>query len=313
MRVGELGEFGLIARIERAAERAGVLRGASVRLGMGDDGAVVRPRAGEEVVVSTDAFVEGVHFRWRTQSARTAGRRALVASLSDLAAMGARPLGFTWALGVPGDLSVSAVDGLTAGLVAEAATHGAPLVGGNVTGSDQTSLTLTVLGAVTRGRALTRSGARAGARIFVTGELGTSAFEVARAERGAGRVRFVPTPRLAAGRALARIAGVGGCIDVSDGLDADLAHLLAGTELAPELAPDRFPRPARFDTRCTRAGLDAELLLRSGGEDYELLFTARGPVAREASLSRRLGVRVSEIGAVRKGARDALPSGYRHF
>ena len=191
--------------------------------------------------------------------------------------------------------------------------HGAPLVGGNVTGSDQTSLTLTVLGAVKRGRALTRSGARAGDRIFVTGELGTSAFEVARAERGAGRVRFVPTPRLAAGRALARIAGVGGCIDVSDGLDADLAHLLAGTELAPELAPDRFPRPARFDTRCTRAGLDAELLLRSGGEDYELLFTARGPVAREALLSRRLGVRVSEIGAVRKGARDALPSGYRHF
>ena len=319
MKLRELGEFGLIARVERAARRQRL--SAQVVVGIGDDAAVLRPRAGEDIVVSTDAMVEGVHFRWRTESPRTVGRRALVANLSDLAAMGARPLGFTWALAAPPDLAVSTVDGLMAGLFHEARTYGCPLVGGNVAASAQTSLTLTVLGGVPRGRALRRRGARSGDRVCVTGVFGTAALEVARAECGEGRVRRVATPRLVAGRALAALPGIGACIDVSDGIEADLGHLLEGKKLVPELDIDSIPRPPRFAARCAQVGLaEADLLLR-GGEVYELLFTVRPSGPSRALLERRLGVAVAEIGKLRAGGsrrvagakRRASPKGFSHF
>ena len=157
MELRDLGEFAVIARVARAARKLPASR--QVVLGIGDDAAVLRPRRGVDVVVSTDASVEGVHFRWRTESPRTVGRRALVASLSDLAAMGAEPLGFTWALAAPGDLPVARLDGLIAGLLFEASAHRCPLIGGNVTSAAETTLTLTVLGTVPRGRALRRRGA----------------------------------------------------------------------------------------------------------------------------------------------------------
>jgi thiamine-monophosphate kinase len=313
MRLRDLGEFGLIARIERAAAKLPVAR--AVVLGIGDDAAVLRPRLGEDVVVTTDSLVEEVHFRWRTQSPRTVGRRALAVNLSDLAAMGARPLGFTVALVAPGELPVRAVDGLLAGLLHEARLHGCPLVGGNVSAGSETSLAVTAVGAVERGRLLHRAGARAGDRILVTGTLGAAALELARAERGGARVRRVPSPRLRAGRLLARLPGVGGCIDVSDGLEADLAHLLAGTGLAPELDPGRIPLPRGFRASCARLGLDPERLALTGGEDYELLFTLRPAGPGPPALSRRLGVPVSEIGrVVRAPAGRPLPQGgWRHF
>jgi thiamine-monophosphate kinase len=309
MRLGDLGEFGLIARIERAAAK--LPRSRAVVLAIGDDAAVLRPRSGEDLVVTTDSLVENVHFRWRTQSARTVGRRALVANLSDLAAMGARPLGFTLALAVPPELAVRSFDGLVAGLLHEARKHACPLVGGNVSRGGETSLGVTAIGAVERGRALSRRGARAGDQIFVTGTLGAAALDLARGER----VRRVPTPRLRAGRALARLPGVGGCIDISDGLEADLAHLLEGTNLAPELDPARLPLPPRFRAACARLGLDSERLARTGGEDYELLFTLRPAGPSAAALSRRLGVRVSRIGRlVRAGrTRNTAQGGWRHF
>jgi thiamine-monophosphate kinase len=123
----DLGEFGVIDRIGRAARRLGDARG--VVIGIGDDAAVLRAPPREDVVVSTDALVEGVHFRWRTDPPRTLGRRALVAALSDLAAMGARPLGFLFALAAPPQLPVRTLDGLLAGLLHEAEHHASPLVG----------------------------------------------------------------------------------------------------------------------------------------------------------------------------------------
>jgi thiamine-monophosphate kinase len=226
VRLRDLGEFGLVARIERAAARS-MRRSAGVVLGIGDDAAILRARAREDLVLTTDALVEGVHFRFATQSPRAIGRRALVANLSDLAAMGARPLGCLLALAAPPSLRVRTLDGILAGLLDEAARHGCPLVGGNVARARQTSLSITAAGALARGRVLTRKGARPGDRILVTGNFGGAALEVARALRGAGRVRRVPVPRLAAGRALARLPGVGACIDVSDGLEVDLARPLA--------------------------------------------------------------------------------------
>ena len=315
MQLRDLGEFKLIERIARAAARAGA--GRSVVLGIGDDAALLRARAGEDFVVTTDAFVEDVHFRWRSEAPRSVGRRALVANLSDLAAMGARPLGFTFALAAPGTLPVRRLDGVLAGLLHEGRAHGCPLVGGNVTRARETSLSITALGAVARGRALRRDAARAGDRLFVTGTLGGAALAVARAERGRGRQRRVATPRLAAGRALARVAAVGACIDVSDGLAADLAHLLRD-RLRAELDPSRLPRPRGFDAACAREGLDPEALLLGGGEDYELLFSLRPAGPGQAALARRLGVAVTEIGRLRgrargRSGRGVEPTGWRHF
>ncbi len=314
MQLRDLGEFGLIDRIERAARSLGDARG--VVIGIGDDAAVLRAPPREDVVVSTDALVEGVHFRWRTDPPRTLGRRALVAALSDLAAMGARPLGFLFALAAPPQLPVRTLDGLLAGLLQEAKAHGSPLVGGNVSRARQTSLTLTTVGAVARGRALRRSGARPGDRNCVTGVLGAAALARARGQRGLGRVRRVGSPRLAAGRALARLPQVGACIDVSDGLEADLGHLLGPSGLAAELDPAAVPRPPRFEAACARLGVDPDRLALAGGEDYELLFTVRGDTPTVTALSRRLAVPVAEIGRVVRGPAAGAPRGgrgWRHF
>jgi thiamine-monophosphate kinase len=128
----------------------------------------------------------------------------------------------------------------------------------------------------------------------------------------------VPEPRLRAGRALARLRGLGGCIDVSDGLEADLAHLLEAAGLAAELEPASLPLPRGFQRACARLGLDPQRLARAGGEDYELLFTVRPGAASAEGLTRRLGCRVSEIGRVvrapARGRRRAAPrGGWRHF
>jgi thiamine-monophosphate kinase len=307
----DLGEFGAIERIARAAGRIPTGRG--VVLGIGDDAALLRPGAGEDAVVSADTFVEDVHFRWGSESPRGVGRRALVANLSDLAAMGARPLGFTLALAAPPALPVRRFDGVLAGLLHEAGAHRCPLVGGNVTRARETHLAITVIGAVRRGQALKRSGARAGDGVFVTGTLGGAALERARAERAGGRVRQVATPRLHAGRALTRIPQVSACIDISDGFEADLRRLL-GARLHLALDSERLPRPPRFAPRCAALGLEPEALVRGGGEDYELLFALRpgGPDAR--ALTRRLGVRVSELGRIGRGApRTERAGGWRHF
>jgi thiamine-monophosphate kinase len=319
MRLRDVGEFGLIDRIARIAGPAGRPRGRAVVLGIGDDAAVVRARPGEDLVATTDALVEGVHFRFATQGARAIGARALAVNLSDLAAMGARPLGALLALAAPPGLALRTALDLARGLVACGRRHACPLVGGNVTRARETSLTVTALGAVTRGRALLRSAARPGDRILVTGTLGGAALALARAERRGARIAAAPEPRLRAGRILARTRGVGACIDLSDGLLADLGHVLEASGAGAELDVARLPAPRGFVAACRRLGLDPEELLLVGGEDYELLFTVRpgGPPA--SALARRLGVPVAEIGTVTRrglslrGARRPRRGGWRHF
>lgn len=310
MDVAALGEFGLIRRIEALARR---VHGRSVVLGIGDDAAVVRPRAGHDVVVSADAFVEGVHFRFDHESPRIAGRRAMAAALSDLAAMGASPLGVTLSLSVPRRAEVARVLGLVRGLLDLGEIHRAPLIGGNVARSRSLELHLTVLGEAPRGRCLRRDGARAGDRLYVSGALGRSALERAR-----GRVRHVPTPRLELGGRLLRHGRVQAAIDVSDGLLADLEHLCAASGVGAELEVPALPRPRGFEGACRRAGRDPEALLLTGGEDYELLFAVRGGPIPSAEVA---GVPIAPIGRlVPRGRRlhglsAALParSGWRHF
>jgi thiamine-monophosphate kinase len=311
-RLRDVGEFGLIGLIQGWI---GADPSRRVVLGPGDDAAVLRMPAGRELVVSTDSAVEGVHFRFRTQAARTIGRRAMVANLSDLAAMGAAPLACVAALCAPPELELRLAKGLVQGILDEASAHACPLVGGNLASARETQLTLAVVGTVERGRALRRHRVRAGDGIFVTGSLGGAALAVRRAERSGTRIRTLPVPRLAAGRALGRMRGVGGCIDVSDGLAGDLAHLLEGSGLGAEIDAARVPTPPGFRAACARLGLDPRELCLAGGEDYELLFTLR-PRAPRRNLARRLGVPVSELGRITRepGIRGLGEArGWRHF
>lgn len=312
-RLRDLGEFGLIDRIARLAgahaPRPGVV------VGIGDDAAVLRPPAGEDLVVTTDAAVEGVHFRLDQETPRTAGRRALVANLSDLAAMGAHPLGFVFALALPHTTPVAVPLGLVRGLLDMARRHGCPLVGGNVSRAGEISATITALGAVARGRALRRDRARPGDRICITGQVGASALERAR-----GWVQRTPEPRLRAGAGLARMTGVGACIDVSDGVASDLGQVCRASRVGAVLDPGRLPRRRGHEAACRRLGRDPMELLLSGGEDYELLFTIRRRGPGPAELERRLGLPVAEVGRIVPGRALRLEGsgplrspGWRHF
>jgi thiamine-monophosphate kinase len=284
-----------------------------VVLGIGDDAALLRPRRGEDLVVTSDAMVEGTHFRWDGETPRVLGRRALAANLSDLAAMGSRPIGFTFALAAPPSLEVRRVTGIVRGMLDLAVSYACPLVGGNVTRARETSINITALGGVRPDRVLMRSGARPGDRILVTGTLGISALERAR-----GRVRTTPTPRVAEGRALARIASVTACIDVSDGLLADLAHLLEASGVGAEIDARRVPTPRGFEAACRRLKRDPLRLALGGGEDYELLFTVSGNTPGSEALERRLGTAVTAVGRIAERGLEVHgssgePSGWTHF
>jgi thiamine-monophosphate kinase len=314
-RICDIGEFGLIDRIQALARRAfaGVSQ-PTVVLGIGDDAALLRARADEDVVVTTDALVEGVHFDFAHEVARVAGRRALAANLSDLAAMGARPLGFVVAMAAPPSTPVAAALGMARGMLDLAVRFECPLVGGNLARASEISVAITAIGAVKRGRALLRSGARVGDGVFVTGTLGGAALARAR-----GRVRRAAEPRIAAGRALARLRGAGACIDISDGLAADLAHVCRASRVRARIEPARVPTPRGFASACQRVGCEPLALALAGGEDYELLFTARGPGANARALAHSLGLRVAEIGRIEAGAPRVLglpplgAPGFRHF
>jgi thiamine-monophosphate kinase len=300
------GEFGLIAAVRRAA---GAARG-GWRVAIGDDAAVLRVAAGREVVVTVDALVENVHFRFGTTDPRSLGRKALAVNLSDLGAMGAVPTGFLLALGAPRDLPAARLDGFLSGLLAAAREARCPLVGGDTVASPAFFASITAFGSVARGRALLRSGARPGDRVLVTGALGASALGLAllESDRGgeAGAAPFVrrhrlPRPPFEAGARLARRRDAGAAIDVSDGLVQDLGHVARESGVAIELDVERVPLAPGAARLAAALALDPLALALHGGEDYELAFSVRPGAPSAAALSRALGVRLSEIGRVRRG------------
>ncbi len=295
-----LADLGESALIERIARRAGREIGRDWSLGIGDDAAILSTRRDEELVFSTDAQVEGVHFRFGRETPRTIGRRALAVNLSDLAAMGATPVGALMSLSAPPHASVSIFDRVISGFVDEALRFGCPLVGGNLSSAGEWSLDVTVIGRCRKARALRRRGLGPGDGLYVTGVLGAAALARLRADRFGTRLTRVPTPRIEAGRALARLSGTRACIDLSDGLATDLAHLLAADGLGADIDPASLPRPRGFRRDCRDLDLDPLGVLTGGGEDYELLFAFRSQRKRvsAATLSERLGLRVSRIGGV---------------
>jgi thiamine-monophosphate kinase len=299
------GEFGLIDVLRRGA---GVARG--WRLGIGDDAAVLHPRRGHDLVTSVDALVEDVHFRWSTTDARSLGRKALAVNLSDIAAMGARPLGFLLSLTLPRDARPAQLRGLAAGLFAEARAVGCPLVGGDTTSGPVWMLSITAFGEVRSGRALRRDGARVGDRICVTGQLGGAALGFALLEAGRGkraesrawvRRQLRPVARLRAGARLSASPFAHAAIDVSDGLAQDLGHVLRASGVGAVVDVARLPMPRGLREAAAGRGHDPLELALAGGEDYELLFCVSSRAPAPDVLARRLECRVTEIGVVVPG------------
>jgi thiamine-monophosphate kinase len=302
-----MGEFELIDRFFRRPGRAS----ASVPLGIGDDCALLAPAAGMQLAVSSDMLLEGRHFL-STVDPQRLGHKALAVNLSDLAACGARPLGFTLSLALPA-IDEPWLEGFARGLFALADEHGCELVGGDTT-RGPLAISITVFGEVPAGRALLRSGARAGDDLYASGSLGDArlALEVFRGALGAPAGWFEaarrrmeqPTPRVALGQALRGIASA--AIDVSDGLLGDLGHVLRQSQVGATIqAPLALPLLAARG----HAGSGAELpdeatqlaFVLAGGDDYELAFTAppsqRDAVAAAAARSATAVTRIGRIDA----------------
>src|SRR5512138_1372885 len=273
------GEFELIQAFTAALP----LSGSGVLVGPGDDAAVVRAPPGEDLVATVDAVVEGVHFDARFAPADV-GWKALAVNLSDLAAMGARPLHALVALGLPPGTPAATVAGIARGLGACARAHGTAIAGGNVTRASDLSVTVTVLGAVPEGRALLRAGARPGDLVAVTGTVGDAALgRTPGAARALALRQRRPTPRLAAGRALAGIARA--AIDVSDGLVQDLGHVCAASGVGARIGAADLPLSAAY-RRAARRLADPLAAALGGGEDYELVVAIAPrllPAARAAA------------------------------
>lgn len=299
--VAEIGEFGLLARL-----RPRLSSGPAVRLGAGDDAAVVAVD-GQDVVVTTDVLIQNRHFRTEWSSAQEIGRKAAAQNLADLAAMGATPIAMTVALAMPADTAVDWVLELADGLVAEAAEVGASVVGGDLTGADQIMIAITALG---RAETLvTRSGARAGDVVAVCGRLGWAAAGLAVLGRGFRSPRIVvdahrrPTPPYAAGPAAGR-AGATAMIDVSDGLLADLAHIAEQSGVRIVVNQELLPIDAQIRETASAFNADPLTWVVAGGDDHALAATfPAGSVLPD-------GFRV--IGEVTEGDPGVEVPGYRH-
>jgi thiamine-monophosphate kinase len=341
--VSKRGELALLDEIRRrSASAASRSQRGGLRLSIGDDCALLAPRRGEELAVTTDLSISGQHFRLNWHQPEAIGHRVLARGLSDLAAMGARPVAAFLSLGLPRELILPAsrragarawVQRFLDGLLALAEAHSTPLAGGDLAESAIAVADIVLVGAVPRGRALLRSGAKPGDLLYVTGALGGAAAglacleELAEAQPArlhppripnklAARLapHLCPQPRIAQGLWLQRRGVASAAIDLSDGISSDLAHICDESGVAAEVDTSALP----IHTGATLAQA------LHGGEDYELLFTA----PETAKLPRAIaGVKITRIGRILKaragrqtltlispqGAQPLEPQGWEHF
>jgi thiamine-monophosphate kinase len=332
------GERALLAHIRTRVAAVGSSPG--IRLGIGDDCALLRVKPGEEIAVTTDFSIAGRHFELSWHPPETIGHRVLARGLSDLAAMGARPLAAFLSLGVPSNLVQNErtrgrwIERFYDGLLSLAGEFHTPMAGGDLAESPIAAADIVLLGAVPSCKALLRSGALPGDAIYVTGNLGGAAagleilkgLALSRESSGAARLRipkkletalarhFYPQPRIRQGLWLSKHGVATAAIDLSDGLSTDLDHLCEESRVAAEV--DSVALPISAGATLTQA--------LHGGEDYELLFTARPG----ASVPRKIaGVTITRIGRMTKrsergplvtlvapAGREALEAqGWQHF
>jgi len=320
--IAEIGEFGFLARLLPQ------LPGTSdLIVGPGQDCAVIAARR-NSWLLTVDALVEHVHFERTWLSPYQLGRKSFLVNASDIAAMGGYPRFCVVSLGVSRTYPARDLRALQAGIVAAAGDCGASVAGGNLSRADKLFVSVTVLGEAPR-RIVTRQGARAGDRIYVTGTLGDAALGVRwlRSHVGCGRSRYPvrrfcqPSPRLQAGRLLVNRGLVSAMIDVSDGLVQDLDHICTESRVGAEIQTGTIPCSPAY-----RAALGADLTLAlRGGEDYELLCTVpERHVKTLQRLARQLGCPITCIGRITPGGDIALRTsdggvisldgrGYDHF
>jgi thiamine-monophosphate kinase len=275
-----------------------------VRVGIGDDAAVIDPPAGTETVVTTDVLVAGVHF-FEDVDPADLGHKSLAVNLSDLAAMGAEPAWFLLDITLPG-VDPSWIERFARGLFDLAQIHRVQLIGGD-TARGPLSVTITAIGLVPRGAALRRSGARIGDSICVTGTLGDAALALA-VRRGEVQVEAAarsalaqrlnrPTPRIEAGKALRDVAS--SAIDISDGLLADLGHVVTASGVGARLRRDSVPLSDAYRAHLAQVGWDRAL---AGGDDYELCLTIPRSRADDArAIAERMNFSLTPVGEITAG------------
>jgi thiamine-monophosphate kinase len=267
-------------------------------LGVGDDCALLRPDAGLDLAVSTDLLIEGRHFLAGAEP-RALGHKALAVNLSDLAAMGATPRWVTLALALPA-ADAAWLEPFSTGFYALAERYGVDLIGGDTTRGAARAICVTAIGEVPPGMALERSGARPGDDIWVSGELGGAALGLAHPEIAEAAKRLhLPQPRVELGERLRRLAHA--AIDVSDGLAGDLGHIVERSRVSATVEYARIPRSSSFE-KLKASELEKDCVL-SGGDDYELAFTApRAHRAELEALGAELKLALSRIGTIEAGS-----------
>ena len=327
-RAARPGEFEIIGRYFRPLSRS--LPGAAA---LADDTATVAIGAGNEPVVTVDTMVAGVHFL-PGDPADLIARKLLRVNLSDLAASGASPLTYFVAMSLPETISESWIADFAAGLATDQQIFDIALSGGDTTATPgPLTLSLTAVGEVPRGQAIRRGSAAPGEDIYVSGTIGDAALaldlmqelgvEAALAQEPELIARYrLPEPRVSLGPALRGIATA--CIDISDGLFADLGHICEASGVGAEIGFSRLPLSAAAARRLAADPLLSERIV-SGGDDYELLFCARaGDASRIADLSRTLGLPLTPVGHTTAGAGPVVRAasgeamtlespGWRHF
>ena len=306
--------------VEQIAASACGRRNTGLRLGMGDDAALLAPTPRTEMVLTCDWFVEGNHFLRDRHPPESVGWKCLARALSDIAAMGARPKCFLLGLALPTNLPRGWLGKFLIGLRRASREYRCPLVGGDTTKKREISISVTVMGQVRANGAIRRSGAKPGDVIFVSGRLGEAEMGLRKLRCLRGRTtqtesslrkHLYPQPRLEVGQWLAKSNVVSAMMDISDGLSSDLPRLCAASGVGAFIEAANLPLPAGFmdptedgHSQVEPSTLDLAL---DGGDDYELLFTV--PRRRAARIPSRIGkVGLSRIGEVTRSRRILLCS-----
>jgi thiamine-monophosphate kinase len=289
------------------------LKADGLRIGIGDDAAVLRPASGSEWVVTTDAFLENVHFLRKVHPPKSVGYKALARATSDIAAMGARPRFFFLTVGLSEACAGAWLDGFLDGMARAARRFGLTLGGGDTTKYPVVVISLTVVGEIGRGKAILRSGARPGDLLCVSGRLGEAELGLRLVQRKLQKQKrwtkvlkkhFYPEPRLELGEWLAAHRWATSMIDISDGLSTDLGHICKASEVGAIVWASKIPA-ARIPLELLRLGLDSLELALNGGEDYELLFTV--PKKFLSRMPRKLGgIPVTVIGEITRDKKVIL-------
>jgi thiamine-monophosphate kinase len=336
VRVGDLGELGLIRRI-RASADAGA---AGVRTGIGDDTAVLEPTASRLLLATTDLLIEHVHFRRSTAAPADIGWKALAVNISDIAAMGGVPRWALVGLAVPEDTDPAEVDQLYAGMREAGAPHGVAVVGGDTSAAPGGMMIAVTLLGEHAGTPRLRSGARPGDVVAVTGALGRSTAGLRLLEAGSSgggtippaaakalvQAHRRPVPRVREGQWLGGQPAVHGMLDLSDGLATDLGHLCRESGVGGVVRVDRIPIGDDVRQAARALGEDALAWAVSGGEDYELLVSLEPGAAKEVcrGLEATTGTPLTIVGEItradgdpvfvdERGAVVPVGHGYEHF